>query len=408
MVKEPIIIVGAGPVGLTAAEILGTAGIPVVVLEKGHTPNQEWRASTFHAATLELLEETGLTPELLKHGLKAETIQYRDRTTGLFAEFDCRLIADETRYPFRLQCPQSTYTRVVHERTKDNPRVTVLFDRRVDTVSQDAEGVTVHVTNESGGHETFRGSYVLGADGARSTVRRSLGYSFDGYTLEERFLLVGTPVSFEKYIPDLAYVNYLSDPEEFLFILRVPEAWRLLYPVPPSVTDAAALNPERLQSQLQKALNTQDEFPIVEHMIYRVHQRVATSFYKGRVILMGDAAHVNSPLGGLGLNSGIHDAVDLARRFTRIVDYDDQERVEEELNMYAETRRFVALAYVRQISKRNTNVLTERDPVRRVELQREMADEARDPARARQWLLRSTLLSAVRDQGIGRAPEHRR
>lgn len=125
-------------------------------------------------------------------------------------------------------------------------------------------------------------------------------------------------------------------------------------------------------------------------------------------MLVGDAAHVNSPLGGLGLNSGIHDAVDLARRFTRIVDYNDQKRIEEELNMYAETRRSVALAYVRQISERNTNVLTERNPVRRAELQQEMADEARDPTRARKWLLRSSLLSAVRDQGIGRAPEHQR
>ena len=217
-----------------------------------------------------------------------------------------------------------------------------------------------------------------------------------------------TPISFDNYIPDLSYVNYLSDPEEFLFILRVPEAWRLLYPVPPNVTDEVALNSERLQSQLQKALKTQDEFPIVEHMIYRVHQRVATSFYKGRIVLVGDAAHVNSPLGGLGLNSGIHDAVDLARRLMRIVDYTDPDYIEEEFTMYAEARRSVALAYVRQISERNTNVLTERDPLRRVELQREMAEEARDPVRARQWLLRSTLLSAVRDQGIGRAPEHRR
>lgn len=404
MWQDPIIIIGAGPVGLTAAEILSDRGIPVLVLEKGATPNKEWRASTFHAATLELLQSTGLTEDLLERGLKAETIQYRDRTTGLFAEFDCRMIADETPYAFRLQCPQSTYTEVVYQRLKQRSSAQVLFNRELESVSQDSAGVTVHVKNVNGDAETFRAPFVLGADGARSAVRKSLGLSFDGYTLEERFLLVGTTREFTQYLPDLAYVNYISDPDEFLFILRVPEAWRLLYPVPSDLSDEAALNPERLQEALGRALGTDDDFPVVEHMIYRVHQRVASSFYRGRVILMGDAAHVNSPMGGLGLNSGIHDAVDLARRFERIVDLESWERITAELDMYAASRRAVALAYVRQISERNTNVLTEKDRVRRIELQREMAEEANDRVRARKWLLRSTLLTAVRDQGIGRPP----
>lgn len=407
MLNDPIVIVGAGPVGLTAAEILSAQGLPVVVLERGETPNREWRASTFHAATLELLDATGLSTDLIGRGLIAPIIQYRDRTTGLFAQFDCRLIEGETKYPFRLQCPQSTYSAVVHERVQNNPLVSLLFDTEFQNLIQDKDGVTVSAKGSDGRLESFRASFVLGADGARSAVRKSLGLSFDGYTLEERFLLVGTPNSFEPYLPDVSSVTYISDPDEFLFVLRVPEAWRLLYPVPSSVSDEVALSPERLQSTLQRALNTTDHFPIVEHMIYRVHQRVSSAFYQGRVILMGDAAHVNSPMGGLGLNSGIHDAVDLSRRFERIGGYRSWEAVEAELDAYAESRRAVALAYVRQISERNTSVLTERDPVRRIELQREMAAEAADPERARAWLMRSTLLSAVRDQGIGRPPRSR-
>jgi 2-polyprenyl-6-methoxyphenol hydroxylase-like FAD-dependent oxidoreductase len=405
MFKDPIVIVGAGPVGLTVAEILTSQGIPVIVLEKGATPSKEWRASTFHAATLELLESTGLADALLSRGIIADKVQYRDRTNGLFAEFDCSLLRDETKYPFRLQCPQSTYVQVVYERLRERATADVRFNVEVTNVMQDADGVMV-AAKTARGIEEIRGSFVLGADGARSTIRKLLGFAFEGYTLEQRFLLIGTPVPFDRFLPDIAYVNYISDPDEFLFILRVPEAWRLLYPVPPSVSDEEALDEERIQLSLQRALKTNERFPIIERMIYRVHQRVSERFYDKRVILLGDAAHVNSPLGGLGLNSGIHDAVDLSRRLVRIAEYRDWDSIDVELKTYSTVRREVALAYVRQISERNTNVLTERDPIRRLKLQREMAAEAADPVRARQWLLRSTLLSAIREQGVGEPPKH--
>src|SRR5712692_5764345 len=103
MQQDPIVIVGAGPVGLTVAEILTQQAIPVIVLEQSATPSPEWRASTFHAATLELLEKTGVSEELVARGLIADRIQYRDRLTGLYAEFDTNLLKNDTRYPFRLQ-----------------------------------------------------------------------------------------------------------------------------------------------------------------------------------------------------------------------------------------------------------------------------------------------------------------
>ncbi|WP_172799169.1 NAD(P)/FAD-dependent oxidoreductase [Bacillus sp. FJAT-29814] len=402
--ENPIIIVGAGPVGLTAAEILTSQGIPVLVIEKNDSPNKEWRASTFHPGTMELLETTGLTEELLKRGLKAPVIQYRDRQTGLYAEFDATLISDETKYPFRLQCPQSTYTQVVYERLQKRTNTKVLFNSEVVQFTQDPNGVSVTVQT-FGVEQTFRTPFLLGADGARSSIRKLLGLSFEGYTLEERFLLSGTPKSFEPYLPDLAYVNYISDPDEFLFILRVPEAWRLLYPIPPSVSDEEALSDESIQAGFKRALKTEDEFPIVERMIYRVHQRVAEKFHQGRVVLMGDAAHINSPLGGLGLNSGIHDAVDLSRRLIRIFSNQPQATIEEELEVYSNVRRQVALAYVRQITERNTQLMKEKDSEYRLKMQQELAKEAADPELARKWLLRAALISAVREQGIGEPPK---
>lgn len=403
MWNEQVIIAGAGPVGLTVAEILSQKGISVVVLEKDDLPGKEWRASTFHSATMELLEPFGIADELLAHGLKADRIQYRDRTTGLYAEFNCNLLANDTKYPFRLQCPQSTYVRIVYERVKKRDNIDVRFHSQLVSVEQDDHGVTATVNGPEGEYK-LRGAFLLGADGARSTVRHQLGVKFEGYTLEQRFLLVGTPVPFDKYLNDIAYVNYVSDPDEFLFILRVPEAWRLLWPVPPSVSDEVALDDGYIQSKLQGALHTSDTFPIVEHMIYRVHQRVSEQFYEGRVVLLGDAAHVNSPLGGLGLNSGIHDAVDLSHRLLRIFESDGKNIVPE-LEMYATARRAVALNYVRSISEKNTAVMTEKDETRRLKLQQEMAETAADPERAYAWLLNSSLLLSVRDQGIGNAPQ---
>jgi 2-polyprenyl-6-methoxyphenol hydroxylase-like FAD-dependent oxidoreductase len=404
MLENPIIIVGAGPVGLTAAEILTQQGIPVLVLEKNDSPNKEWRASTFHAGTMELLEPTGLADELLKRGLKAPIIQYRDRKTGLYAKFDSALIQDETKYPFRLQCPQSTYTQVVYERLQQRPIADVRFNSEIIGIKQDEDGVTVKIQTPNG-EEVLRTPFLIGADGGRSTVRKQIGMSFEGYTLEERFLLIGTPVGFDQYLPDLAYVNYISDPDEFLFILRVPEAWRLLFPVPSSVSDEEALKDENLQRAFQRALNTNDTFPIVERMIYKVHQRVAAKFYDGRVILMGDAAHINSPLGGLGLNSGIHDAVDLSRRLIRILSGESDTKLEEELEVYSNVRRQVALDYVKEMTEKNTNLMKEKDPEYRLQMQKQMSDLAADPVRAKRWLLRASLISAVREQGIGEQPK---
>ena len=397
---EPIVIVGGGPVGLTAAELLSLEGIPVIVIEAGPSPSKEWRASTFHAGTLELLEFTGIVEEMMEHGIIAEKVQYRDRKTGLYAEFDFSQLKDETKYPFRLQCPQSTYVKLLNERLSKRENVEILYSHKLLDFTQDDQSVTLNIETPEGNRQ-IKASYLLGADGARSTVRKKLGLSFEGYTLEERFLLIGTPVSFEKYISDISYVNYIADPEEFLFILRVPEAWRFLYPVPPHITDEEALNPSSIQGKIQTALNTTDTFPIVEQMIYKIHQRVAGKFYENRVIVMGDAAHINSPMGGIGLNSGIHDAVDLSQRLVRILKGED---ATSELDTYSDTRRHVALEYVRQITEKNTKVMTEKDENERIRLQQELTAVSTNPEKAKEWMLRSAMITSVREQGIGRLP----
>jgi 2-polyprenyl-6-methoxyphenol hydroxylase-like FAD-dependent oxidoreductase len=393
-----VIVVGAGPVGLTAAEEIVHHGIPVVLLEAEGEPNREWRASTFHAATLELLEPLGISEGLVRLGIPARYVHFIDSERGVYARFDHQLIAGDTRYPYRLQCPQSTYGRFLADRLARNPLAELRFQHRVFDLEQDASGVTARCETPRG-EERVRGAYLIAADGARSAVRKVLGVDFPGYTYEERILLMGTSLDFRRHLPDIADVDYVSEPDGYYMILHVPEAWRLIFNIDPD----GPVDEEAVLRRMRRILGVQGGIPVVERMAYHFHQRVAERFYDGRVVLVGDAAHVNSPFGGLGMNSGIHDAVDLGRRLARIMGAAAAD-AERELRTYEQSRRAVAIRWVRSITEQNTQRLQWQDPERRRRLQDELAATAADPQRARQWLLQSTLLASVREQGIGVPP----
>jgi 2-polyprenyl-6-methoxyphenol hydroxylase-like FAD-dependent oxidoreductase len=397
-----VLVVGAGPVGMTAAAALADAGIPVVLIERTPRPQPDWRASTFHAATLELLEHIGITERMHEEGLVVPRYQFRDRRDGLVAEFDLGLLADETRFPYRLQINQQRLVRFLYDRLAEDPLVRLCFGATVTGLRDTGDGVQADVETANG---TLRlpGSYLVGADGAGSAVRKQLGVDFDGVTYQERFLIVSTPVDMREQVPGIAEVNYIADPVQWLFILHTPEAWRVLWPVPAELTAAAATEEAEMQRQLQSVAPRSVDYPIIDHQIYSVHQRVATTFHRGRTLLVGDAAHVNSPVGGVGLNSGIHDAMDLTRRLTRILT--GQADATPELAAFGRTRRRIALEYVQADTQRNTDRLRETDEATRLANQRELRKLAGDPERARAWLRRVSLLESVRRFGIGTPPE---
>ena len=178
---RPVIVVGAGPVGMTAAARLAGAGTPVVLVEAEPAPLADWRASTFHAATLELLEGIDVTPTMHAEGLVVPLYHFRDRRDGLIAEFDFSLLAGETRYPYRLQLNQQHLVRMLYQRLREDDRVELLFGSRVTGVAGTDDGVCALVETPDG-TRTVHGTHLIGADGPRSTVRRSLGIGFPGYT----------------------------------------------------------------------------------------------------------------------------------------------------------------------------------------------------------------------------------
>jgi 3-(3-hydroxy-phenyl)propionate hydroxylase len=397
----PVIVVGAGPVGMTLTVALVQQGIPVVLVESEPVAKTDWRASTFHPPTLELLRELGVVERMHDEGLIVPRYQFRDRREGVVAEFDFGLLADETRYPYRLQLNQQHLVRMLVERGSQLDGVTLRFGCRATGVINGPDRVVVELQTPTG-VEQIEGSYLVGADGASSTVRSLLGTSFDGFTYPERFLIVSTSVDMRQLLPDIADVNYIADPQEWLFLLRTPESWRAVYPVAPDRSREQATDPKDLQRHLQGIARYEAGYPIIDSQLYNVNQRVAADFRVGNALLVGDAAHINSPLGGVGLNSGIHDAIDLARRLVRIrlagADADA------ELDTFAKLRRRVAVEYVQADTKRNTERLSERDDAKRREHYAQMRAVASDPERARAWCRRASLLESVQRFGIGLAP----
>src|SRR4029077_13246341 len=302
MSNDRVIVVGAGPVGLTTALALGRRGIPSVLLAAELELVMELRGSTFHPPTLDLLDEFGIVPRMIEVGLKSPTWQFRDRETGPVATFDLSLLAGDTNHPYRVQCEQWKLMQFLETELR-REGADLRFGHEVTGVRQDADGATVTANTASGPVE-IKGRYVVAADGARSAVRRSLGIEFEGFTYAELFLIASTDFPFENTLTGIAYVNYIADPLEWLVLLRVPGLWRVLVPAPENSDREKLLSDDNLQQVLPRVVARPEPYRIAHRSIYHVHQRVAKCFRHGRVLLAGDAAHINNPLGGVGLKGG--------------------------------------------------------------------------------------------------------
>ena len=388
-----VIIAGAGPVGLSAALTLGRAGVDVVLVTDGPGLSTESRASTFHPSTLEILDELGMANEVVARGLKAPAFQFRDRGTtsdpgGVVAAFDMTELSDFTKYPYRIQLPQSQYTPLVVAAVRALPNVRLVFEAPVTGVKTFETRVEVRA-----GSHTISGQWLIGADGAHSAVRHELGVGFDGMTYEERYLVASVTNDFAELLPGLAHVNYIADPTEYLVLLNTPVSWRALFPIRPGETDAEAQDPARVERRLQGVAHVAGGYGVLHTTLYKVHQRVADTYRVGRVLLAGDAAHINNPLGGMGMNSGVHDAWFFAKTILRMR---AGEAESSELDRVAAWRRQISLDLVKATTHGNQRRLSATDPAERAEYRAEMAALAADPAGRREYLLRTSLLASVR------------
>src|SRR5215813_2720769 len=393
MQRRNILVVGAGPVGSVAALASARSGHTVTLLEAQHRIDDSPRASTTQPPTLGILAELGLIEEYIRVGLIARTFEFWDRPTlRRIATFDFDCLRGETDFPFVVQTEQHKLAGMAVARLQAMPNVEIVMGCSVTEIRQDETQVTVVA-----GERQFIADYVIGADGGRSTVRKCLDIEFEGYTWPERFLVITTKFDFEQAL-GCCPRSYISDPEEWTNLFKVrgddlKGRWRAVFPARENEADEEAFSEAAVCRRMRKLWRDHPMESLVHRNIYRVHQRVSKAFQAGRVFLAGDAAHVNNPVGGLGLNCGIHDALELAETLRLVA---GGEAGEELLGRYERRRRPLNIEYVQQQTIANKKRLEERDPKVRQANFDELRRAAEDPRLHKQFLMRTSLIESVR------------
>ena len=398
MVKDDcILIAGAGPVGMTTALALSKAGIPVKVFDSLAEIPADHRASTLHPSTLMLLDKLDMTSTLIDRGIESPLFQWRDRANDrIVAEFDYRDIADVLTYPYALQLEQHKTIQIALDIALTIDGFEIHRERELSGFSQDDRGVEVSVRAPDGSIEIHRGKFLIGADGGRSVVRKLLDIDFPGFTWEERFIIVSTYYDFEE-AAGYRYRNYVAHPEQWCAMIKVPGeteegVWRALFPAFGDMPNEQLLSDEWIQARFAECYPYDPPYDLLHRNLYSVHQRVAESFARGRVALAGDAAHVNNPLGGMGMNSGIHDGLNLADKLEMAWHGGDHELL---LSRYDRQRRPMAEKYVQAQSIANKRLLEENDSEARDKRLKELEFTATDPAAKRDYLLRASLMQML-------------
>jgi len=394
MNADRILISGAGPVGYTMALNLARLNIPFTLFEAGDSIFEDPRAGTIHPPTLEMFEESGVTATMLEQGLIVARYQYRDRKDGIVADFDLSVLKDDTRYPYRVMLEQHRLSHILRDKLRAYSNVEILNSHRVKSIAQDAEGVTATVETPDGDKD-FRGTWMIGCDGGRSQVRKSMNVAFDGFTWPERFLVLSTKYDFGPH--GYAITNYIADPEEWCALFKVPGPdgkglWRILFPAG-DATEAELFEEASVQRRIQ-GFNAKDgDYPIHHRNLYEVHQRVASSYRDGRLLLAGDAAHINNPLGGMGMNFGLHDAFNLADKMGKIWFGNGSHDL---LDLYDRQRRTVAQEFLQRQTIENKKNIEQKDPAARQAFYDELRAIVADPAKLRPYLVRVAMIEGIR------------
>jgi len=394
----PVIIAGAGPSGSTLALYLAKHDIPVVLLEKGDSLPIDLRASTFHPVSLDLIADLDpwVSDRMLEKGLRVSRYQYRDRRTGETATFNMSLIADETAYPFRLQLEQYELTQLNCERLREFNDVDLRFGHEVTGYVENDSDIDVTV-NTTDGEITIKGAFVVSAEGARSCIRKQSGIGYLGFTYDEKFLVVSTPFPFEDVFDDFSYVNYVADPDEWCVVLRTDKLWRVLFPTTPENEndEELLLSDTFIQERLHHLYDKEGDYDIRHRSLYPVNQRVAEMYFKGRTVLIGDACHINNPLGGMGMNGGLHDAFCLGEKFDNI--YKRGTDYVTEFEHYDRQRKDVAVRFVQEHTIQNKKLMESTDPDVQRKRQKMLMDTATDPEAAREFLLERAMINCYRE-----------
>jgi|APFre7841882724_1041349.scaffolds.fasta_scaffold00262_15 3-(3-hydroxy-phenyl)propionate hydroxylase len=392
--RLPIVVAGAGPTGLMCALALARQGVPVIVFEQEPALTHDLRAGSYHPPTLEMMAPFGVTARMHETGIRVPRWQMRNRAGDLVAEFDLGMLADVTPYPYRLHLEQHRLTPIQLDLVRAEPLAEVRFGHELVAFEERGDSVRITVAGPNG-REHVEAAWLVGADGGRSVVRKQLGVEFEGFTWPEHFLVVSTPYDLAQhgYTPNA----YVADPAEWAAVFKMPHEgppglWRVAFPSSPDESEETVLDGDEVERRMQGFQPKAGRYDIAYKSIYRVHQRVAREWRFGRVVLAGDAAHLNNPLGGFGLNSGIHDAINLAAKLGPVWRGEADASL---IDRYARQRRHATVEQVQAMSIRNKRLLEERDPAVQRRNMEQMVATAADPARAREHLLNTSMIAGL-------------
>ena len=395
MANDPVLIAGAGPIGYTTALLLARRGIPFVLFEGGDKIFDDPRAATIHPPTLELFEESGVTKAMMEQGFIVNNYHYRDRRAGLVADFNLNVLADQTKFPYRLMLEQHKICYILRDMLKAMGKHDVLMRHRVTKVEQDADGVSVTVQSDEG-ERIWRGSYMVGCDGGRSQVRKSMNVNFEGFTYPERFLVLSTRYDFGQH--GYAITNYIADPVEWCALFRVPGhdgkgMSRVVFPAPPEASQEDLFEENSVQARIQGFNPKDGPYEMFHRNLYDVHQRVASCYRDGRLVVAGDAAHINNPLGGMGMNFGLHDAFNLVDKLSKII---LEGASHDLLDLYDRQRRTVAQEFLQRQTIENKRNIEQKDPVEREKFYNELRAIVADRDKLHAYLMRVAMIEGFR------------
>ena len=390
-----ILIVGGGPVGLFAAVRLVGFGIPVTLIDKSPNVSDDIRASTIHPPSLEMMEPYGITDEILETGIKVRQWQIRNHSTGDKVIFDLGNISDETDYPYRVQFEQSKICMIMDRKLKANPLAEIRYETEFVSLIEKDDGITIEVKTAQGPEKIF-GQFLIAADGGNSPIREYLGLAFEGSTYPEKTVLVTTPFPFHEHIEGLSSVSYCWEEDGNFSLLQLPNQWRASLYFPKNMSTDDALADQHIQKKLHDICPIEDSYEILDKRVYRVHQRIVSRYDHGRIALAGDAAHINSPSGGMGMNGGLHDAHNLTEKLNVIWLSKDQKKYSDLLGLYSRQRRPIAEQQIIKQADENRRRMTEKNHDNRQKSLDELRKISNDPVKCKAFLLKSSMFEGLR------------
>lgn len=314
---KPIIVVGAGPVGLTTALGLDFYRLPFLLFEDDAELSQDTKAGTILTRTLEAFRRYGVADQVLAKALRVDEIGDVERATNRARpSVQTALLSDDTRYPFVINMPQHHLEPILREAIDRRRPGALHLRHRLMSFRQRGDGVVASFDTPAGACEV-EGSYLLACDGGHSTVRAQLGIVVEGESSDVRYLLVDVKVDLDVANPrDYPYLAYFADPQEWMILVRQPHCWRFLYPLAAGMPEPTT---QEFRAKVVRFIGPVDQLEILNTIVYRIHHRVASEWRRDRVFLMGDAAHLITPMWALGLNTGILDAISLPWRLAWVV-----------------------------------------------------------------------------------------